>query len=297
MKVLPGRATNCEEEGKAVMADGERKGLVWSIKKSLLMLTADELFQLAQSVGPVPGKDSSKLQVGEEESCFEYILAFMNSDTLVESEDSGMAVLLELNDTVNNVIQIRYAQPKTGAGEDVHHIGQPETVTDNLTTDNVTACGSNTNPSHTAAVSVDTPSPITNPSFTHTDVKTTRNTDTELQRMLSSYAELSNKVLQYINNPTSSPTLTPAPVQSTLQHNNTHTPEQHPHGKYDRVVPLRDLSLLRREFKIQGGQIGDQSSDLSYNSICRQIDEGVKERFSETEILRAVLRVIKFRKL
>lgn len=176
VKVLPGRATNCEEEGKAVMADGERKGLVWSIKKSLLMLTADELFQLAQSVGPVPGKDSSKLQVGEEESCFEYILAFMNSDTLVESEDSGMAVLLELNDTVNNVIQIRYAQPKTGAGEDVHHImstssvlsesitvGQPETVTDNLTTDNVTACGSNTNPSHTAVVSVATPSPITNP--------------------------------------------------------------------------------------------------------------------------------------
>lgn len=111
--------------------------------------------------------------------------------------------------------------------------------------------------------------------------------------MLSSYAELSNKVLQYINNPTSSPTLTPAPVQSTLQHNYTHKPEQHPHGKYDRVVPLRDLSLLCREFKIQGGQINDQSSDLSYNSICRQIDEGVKERFSETEILRAVLRVIK----
>ncbi len=101
------------------MADGERKGLVWSIKKSLLMLTADELLQLAQNVGPVPGKDSSELQVGEEESCFEYILAFMNSDTLGESEDSGMAVLLELNDTVHNVIQIRYAQPKAG---NVHNI-------------------------------------------------------------------------------------------------------------------------------------------------------------------------------
>ncbi len=66
---------------KQFMADGERKGLVWSIKKSLLILTADELLQLAQNVGPVPGKDSSELQVGEEESCFEYILAFMNSDT------------------------------------------------------------------------------------------------------------------------------------------------------------------------------------------------------------------------
>ncbi len=75
-----------------------------------------------------------------------------------------MAVLLELNDTVHNVIQIRYAQPKAG---NVHNImstpvlsenmtvGQPVTITDNLTTDYVTASGSNT--THTAAVSVATP--------------------------------------------------------------------------------------------------------------------------------------------
>lgn len=288
------------------MADSERKGLVWSIKKSLLTLTADELFHLAQSVGPVPGKDSSTLKVGEEESCFEYILAFMNSDTLVESEDSGMAVLLELNDTVNNVIQSCVAQSKTGADVNVHNVlstpvlsenvtaGQPDAVTDDITTDNVTTTAPNTSTTHTATVSLAAPSPNTNPPFTHADANTTQNTDTELQRMLSSYAELGNKVLQYINNPTSPPTLTPTPAHSTPpSSNNTHTPEQHSHGKHDRVVPLRDLSLLRREFKIQGGQIGDQSSDLSYNNICRQIDEGVKERFSETEILRGVLRVIK----
>lgn len=303
MKELPGGATNCEEEGKAVMADSERKGLVWSIKKSLLTLTADELFQLARSVGPVPGKDSSTLQVGEEESCFEYILAFMNSETLVESEDSGMAVLLELNDTVHNVIQCRNVQSKTGTEGNVHNVlstpvlsedvtvGQPDA--DNVATDNVTVSFPSTNTTHTATVSVATPSPITNPPLIHTDVNTTQNSDTELQRMLSSYAELSSKVLQYINNPTSPPTLTPTPIQSTLQSTNTHTPTQHPHEKQDRVVPLRDLSLLRREFKIQGGQIGDQSSDLSYNSICRQIDEGLKERFSEAEVLRGVLRVIK----
>lgn len=261
------------------------------------MLTADELFQLAQSVGPVPGKDSSELQVGEEESCFEYILAFMNSDTLVESEDSGMAVLLELNDTVNNVIQIRYAQPKLGIGENVNEImsipvlsenrtvGQLAADTDNLTTVNVSASGSNT--THTAAVSVN------NPPLTPTDVRTTQNTDTELQRVLSSYTELSNKVMQYINSPTSSLTPTPPPLQPTHQYDNTPTPEQQPHGRHDRIIPLRDLSLLRREFKIQGGQIGDQGSDLSYTSICRQIDEGVKERFSEAEILRGVLRAIK----
>lgn len=44
---------------------------------------------------------------------------------------------------------------------------------------------------------------------------------------------------------------------------------------------------------IQGGQFGDQRSDLSYNNICRQIDEGVEERLSKTELLGGVLRVNK----
>lgn len=64
------------------MADSERKSLIWSIKKSLLILTADELFRLATCVDTVPGKDSSTLQADEEESCFEYILVYMNSENL-----------------------------------------------------------------------------------------------------------------------------------------------------------------------------------------------------------------------
>lgn len=225
-----------EEDGKAVMEDGERRGLVWGIKKSLLTLTADELFQLAQRVGPVPGKDPSMLQVGEEESCFEYILAFMNSDTLIDSEDSGMAVLLELNDTVNNVIQVRNAQTKALADVEMHNV-KSDVVID-VTTDDAT----DTNTPDQAEVSPVTP--------THT-VTTTQNTDTvELQKMLTSF-------LQYINNPTSPPTLMhPTPPPDTK-----HTPE-HAHDRHDRVVPLRDISMLRREFKVQGGQIGDHSSDL-----------------------------------
>ena len=285
------------------MADGERKGLVWDIKKSLLTLTADELFQLAQSVGPVPGKDASTLQVGEEESCFEYVLAFMNSDTLIQSEDSGMTMLLELNDTVNNVIQVRNAQCKMIADVDKQNVMATPELSENLTagqpnalTDDVVASVTNTNTTHTAEVSSATPLPTTIPPLTH-PVTATQNTETvELQKMLTSF-------LQYINNPTSPPTLTPTPVHPTPLHSTLppdtkhapeqHTPEKNTHDKHDRVVPLRDLSMLRREFKVQGGQIGDQSSDLSYNNICRQIDDGVKDRFSETEILRGVLRMIK----
>ena len=60
------------------------------------------------------------------------------------------------------------------------------------------------------------------------------------------------------------------------------------------MVSLKDLSYLqRREFKVHGGQIGDHSSDITYNSISKQIDEGVREGFSETEVIRGVLKIVK----
>lgn len=61
----------------------------------------------------------------------------------------------------------------------------------------------------------------TNQSHSHIDGETKRGTETEWQRMLSSYAELSNKFLQYINNPTSPTTFTSA--QATSQADDMHT--------------------------------------------------------------------------
>lgn len=49
------------------MADSERKRLVWAIKKDLLMLSADELYQVAKTVVPVPGLDWSRLKLEDEE--------------------------------------------------------------------------------------------------------------------------------------------------------------------------------------------------------------------------------------
>lgn len=52
------------------------------------------------------------------------------------------------------------------------------------------------------------------------------------------------------------------------------------------LVTLRDLALLnRREFKVHGGYIGDNSDDISYSKICKQIDEGLKEQYTEREII------------
>lgn len=259
MDKIPGQKAKHEEEGNAVMADSEKKSLVWSIKKGLLILTTDELFQLANSIGTVPGKELSKLQVDEEESCFEDIQAFMCSAMLLESEDSGMAQLLELNDMTDNVIRSRVVPSKAGAGGGVgvlDSLSNPVQKVSmragqlNANADSMATSAPNANTIHTTAVSridpllaiiLNTPSPTTG-------VRIMLNTDVDLRNMLSSYDELSNKALQHINNPTS-PTFTPSPAQPIPPSNQAHSisvPERHAYGTYDRAVPLQDLPLLRQ---------------------------------------------------
>lgn len=61
------------------------------------------------------------------------------------------------------------------------------------------------------------------------------------------------------------------------------------------LVKLTEVAALlpRREFRIHGGQISDSDSDVSYNSLSKQIDEGLSEGFTEAEVIRTVLRIIK----
>lgn len=57
----------------------------------------------------------------------------------------------------------------------------------------------------------------------------------------------------------------------------------------ERVVSLKDLPYIPwRKFKVQGGQIGDHSSDINYNSVCGQIEEGLKDGFTDAQIVRGV---------
>lgn len=61
------------------------------------------------------------------------------------------------------------------------------------------------------------------------------------------------------------------------------------------VVSIGDVTSLlpRREFKLHGGQISDTSSDISYSNLCKQIDEGLQEGFTESEVIRSVLKTTK----
>lgn len=57
---------------------------------------------------------------------------------------------------------------------------------------------------------------------------------------------------------------------------------------------MTDLSCLPcREFEIHGGQIGDNTSDTGFSSLCKQIDEGLKANLTESDIIQALLCIVK----
>jgi len=115
-----------------------------------------------------------------------------------------------------------------------------------------------------------------------TMLNTSDTSNTELFKMFASYEELSkkkNSVLYTAVNSmyTATRVLTadPGPVWWALR--------SVAQPVCDGMVSLRDLSYLqRREFKVQGGQIGDHSSDISYNNVCKQVEEGTKKGFTDT---------------
>ncbi len=123
----------------------------------------------------------------------------------------------------------------------------------------------------------------------------------EYQRILSNYEELGRKLLASRTKPTTLPTST-VTAHTHLPNNNnpvySSIPRQefrdHSTSHSDTMVSIRDIAMLqRREFKIHGGQIGDSVSDIRFSNLCKQIDEGIKEGYTESEIIRGVFRMIK----
>lgn len=90
------------------MADSERKSLVWDIRKSLSHV------EIASNVGPVPGKDPSKLSSGDAEGSSEYINSFMYTESMLEAEDKGLGELLALKDIVDESLLAADNPPDVG---------------------------------------------------------------------------------------------------------------------------------------------------------------------------------------
>lgn len=280
------------------MADRARKSLVWDIRKSLLNLSSDELFQIANGLGSGQDQDPTELNRGDPEECFQYIETFMYSKHLIDSEDGGMTKLLLLKDAVDEIVK-KHCHDVT-----ITTVVSQPTPTFSHNTDQsahvpVSVGGIATAPQ----AFLDGAGDASSPALPTNSTNKLDTSNTEFLKMLSNYEEISKKLMQFVapTHATPSPEnvpLSPAiPSQPGFQ-----TPISSPPGACrdvtqparDGVVSLRELSYLqRKEFKVQGGQVGDLTSDISYNTVCKQIDEGIREGYADTEVVRGVLKIIR----
>lgn len=80
-----------------------RRELVWKIKKKLFRLSSDDIYRVAKDLA-TDSQETVKLSPSDEESCMDYVVSYMQSDTLLNLEDEGMSQLLMMNDLVCKVI-------------------------------------------------------------------------------------------------------------------------------------------------------------------------------------------------
>ncbi|KAL3995790.1 scotin [Sarotherodon galilaeus] len=269
------------------MAEGGRKSLVWDIRRSLLTLSAGELYKVAKKVGPAdPGQP--ELDVTDQEGCFDHISSFMHSKPLLEAEDGGMVDLLMLKDFIDDVIENRQVC------DDGENVDSPviQTITQTVQPARPSS-GVGDSPTQTVPVTR-IANMVNRPPVAGTTSPT---------GLASSIPDITNAELQEIQSvmvPTEQSPRHPTGllVQANLTQSDPLQPNPpgQPRAQPTRegMISLRDLSYLqRREFRVQGGQVGDHSSDISYNNICKQMDEGIREGFPDAEIVRGVLRIIK----
>lgn len=255
----------------------ERKELVWSIKRGLFRLSSSELHQLASHVSPL-NQDTDKFN--DDEGCIEHVCSYMDSIGLLGLEDEGMSQLLSLMDKVNDMLSGCHAD----GGGDVSVLNG-NTVSLLTSSAPHTHSNSSGHTLHAHPLNTDT----------HSEANTLEG---QISRLLTMYNDL--KLKQCSDPPTAHMVSTQPPAPNCNQSHNTFDPTSphlntcHATNTTESMIALRDLPLLhRKEFKIHGGQIGDNTSDVSYNNISKQIDEGLKDSHSESEIIRAVLRIIK----
>lgn len=241
----------------------ERKKLTWSIRRRLFTLSNIQLFELATSIA-TNNRDQAQFEQTDEESCMDYVTAYIQSDTLLELEDEGLSQLLILNDDIDQIMKKSY--PTESPASEVTGIETLDAPSP-----------------HPSNMISDLPPSSDNALVTNAGDSTETQSIAELKRV---YEEMIEQLKQR-EATGSQPTATLSQPRRPQVSSRTHFTQERP-------VTIKDLSYLpRREFKLFGGQIGDNSSDISYNSLTRQINEGLREGFAEAEVVRGVLRIVK----
>lgn len=233
--------------------------MIWNIRGRLFTLSTPDLFELAKNISQ-ESKDKVQFNQDDKERCMDYVTSYLQSDALLQLEDEGMSHLLRLDSLINQIITTSGSvEQLAGGNEPVTNMPSPHTL-DMLP---------ETAPPH-------------GPPGIQPHMNATSQTQS-VEELRKAYEALGER-LRLCETTAPQPSASPSHLQ----------PRPKAQVSPERPVTLKDLSYLpRREFKVFGGQIGDNSSEISYNSLAKQINEGVKEGFAEAEIVRGVLRIVK----
>lgn len=245
----------------------QRRVLVFKIQKKLSDLSLSQLQTVASSIDD--GHETYCVADLSEPELYDLIVDYIRSEKLKASEDEGMTQLLLLFDLLNDVLSASDTQatesgtvaPDLAVDSPTHHHRHPPTDDGE---DRLPPCPMDR---------------VTRTPTSHMDRD---------PRLHSSFQGGDNYALT--REVTSSAPGMPSHVGAApLGRMNSSS------NISDHVVRLSDVSALlpRREFKLHGGQICDAGCDMSFNCLCKQMDEGLQEGFSESEIIRAVLKITK----
>lgn len=243
-----------------------RRMLIYKIQKTLSELNFSQLQAVARSIDD--GHQSDIIENLSEPEVYDLVVDYIRSDKLRAMEDEGMSQLLHLEDLLSD-LQLNQGARDSTTGDvvpqqmEMLQTHQPEDTTPTTLLQPTTT---------TTARDIVGHPPVMDHDHSNSDVVRERDIHPSAHNL---------------------PTSTPRESSFTdmggvpLGRMSSSSTEQ--------VVRLTDVTALlpRRELKLHGGQISDTGSDMSYSNLCKQIDEGLQQGFSESEVIRTVLKITK----
>lgn len=247
-----------------------RRMLIFKIQKRLVTLSTTQLLAVASAVDE--DRDTEDLAVLSEPELFDLIDHYLRSEKLKGMEDEGMSQILHLDDMLDEMLRPPdRGDAVGGAGVEGADDGgvvdaAPLQVEDTATrqqTSSTTATMDSQLLYPTRERDIHTPQPTMD-----------RDNNAPARNLATT-----SPARSIINSAGGAPPGRASPSSSMGE----------------QVVRFTDVAALfpRREFKLYGGQISDTGSDMSYSSLCKQMDEGLHEGFSESEVIRTVLKITK----
>ncbi|XP_029687631.1 uncharacterized protein [Takifugu rubripes] len=276
-----------------------RRMLIFKIQKSLSYLSTDQLLAVVSSLDD--GSKTHKVEDLSEPELYDLIVDYLRSEKLSAMEDEGMTQLLILNDMLSDLLatdpggsEARQTAPETGQPVEESSPHQEQLSTSPHSDHHDTVTQSTTTP-HNHNIP-------TQPLQMNKDIHPL--SPTPLDKDAHTNSPSQDRDIHMHPAPSRRDSGLPARNfdTSTVTRAFTAGVDGSPHGRVslsssmgDQVLRVNDFAALlpRREFKLHGGQISDVGSDMSYSNLCKQIEEGIQEGFTESEVIRTVMKIIK----